>query len=259
MPAAAVLALGLAGGAEARLLTFQFDPDDLVRNYSTSPLPVSEAGGVLQKFEQADPRRVHETFGSVMYNTFGSTNLFPETDAGSQGQYLAWRNSLDQAHEGIASFNIWLAGDALGFDPWSWGERLVSNPDAVPTATAASGWNVEVLELVPGSGLGWIVLWWTELDDNRINLVNDLDPFSFTIDVREISNASDPYAAGTNPSDGTHRIWFGSSDIWNDDPLYENWQGFEASMNVTGIPTPPALALMAAGLLGLCTVVRRRR
>ena len=256
--AAGAVALALAAGAEARVLNFRFDPDDLIRNYSTAPLPVTNVGGVLQKHEQADPRRVHETFNSVMYNTFGATNALPETDAGSQATYLGWRNSLDQPGEGIASFNIWLAGDATGFSPWSWGERLVSNPDAVPTATAASGWNVEVVELVPGGGLGWVVIWWTEQDDNLINLANDLDAFSFTVDVRQIAAQGDGYAAGTDPADGTHRIWFGSSDIWNDDPLYAEWQGFEASMGVAAVPVPPALGLLAAGLLGFGAVARRR-
>jgi hypothetical protein len=247
------VALALAAGlAEARVLNFRFDPDDLIRNYSTAPVPVSSAGGVLQKFEQENPRRVHETFGTVMYNTFGATNPLPETDAASHATYLAWRTSLDQPGEGIASFNIWLAGDVLGFSPWSWGERLVSNPHAPPSAWAASGWNVEVISL--GPGLGSVIVWWTERDDNLINLTNDLDPFGFAIDAREIASQGDDYGAGTDAPDGTYRIWFGSSDIWNDNPAYAEWQGFEASMNVTAIPTPGAVVLFAAGLLGLAGI-----
>jgi len=250
--------LAAAGAADARVLNFEFDPDALIQNFSTAPLPVSSVGGMPQKYEQEDPRRVHEVFGSVTYNTFGASNPLPETDAGSQAAYLAWRNSLDQPGEGIASFNIWLAGDALGFNPWSWGERLVSNPDAMPTATAASGWNVEVLELVSGGGLGWVILWWTDEDDNLINLVNDLDPFGFSIDVREIAADGDDYASGTDPADGAYRIWFGSSDIWNDDPAYADWEGFEASMDVIGIPVPESAALLLAGLMGIGAVSRRR-
>ncbi|RMH04979.1 MAG: hypothetical protein D6704_10195 [Nitrospirae bacterium] len=122
---------------------------------------------------------MHESWGSIMYNTFGTTDpggtdgssLPNDTDANRLQAYLDWRASLDTPDEGIAWFNIWLRDNV---NAWNWGERLVSNPDYMPTATAASGWQVEVV-------------------------ANPWGLFSFTTeDARQISAPGQTYADGTD-------------------------------------------------------------
>ena len=250
------LMLSITGSASADVVTFQFDPDDFIGLYSTTPLPVSNPTGSSHlKYEQDHPRRVHEVWGSgeQMYNTFGTTGSM--TDQASQNAYIAWRNSLDTSDEGIAYFNIWLRDNA---NAWNWGERLVSNPLAMPTATAASGWTVDVIANPWGSG--WLVEWWTDDVNKRINLANDLDPFSFSVDVREISAAGQTYADGTAISLGSEwDIWFGSCDIYNDDLINYDWNangGWEGTLPLTAVPTPGAALL---GVIGLVAVGAARR
>ncbi|MDH5748609.1 MAG: hypothetical protein OEY85_04785, partial [Rhodospirillales bacterium] len=149
---AAVVLAALNSPARATEVTFTFDPDDFIQLYSTTPLPVSGYPTSHNKYEQDYPRRVHETWGGIMNNTFGSTDA--RTDQESQDAYIAWRNSLDTANEGIGSFNIWLHDNT---NAWNWGERLVSNPDFMPTATAASGW--QSVAMANPWGSGWLVEW----------------------------------------------------------------------------------------------------
>lgn len=267
----AVVGLLLAGTSMARasVITFNFDPDDFIGLYSTSPLPVTGYPPSHFKYEQDHPRRVHESWGSTMYNTFGSTNPAPETDQQSQDAYIAWRNSLDTADEGIAGFNIWFRSNS---NAWNWGERLVSHPDLAPIGTAASNWQVETISDPWGAGSGYLVEWWTEETDNLINLANDLGEFSFTIDVREISAAGETYAEGTDVAYGTMwDVWFGTyGGIYNDEEPYKSWNyyeagptgGWEGTLNLTAVPEPGAMIvwvlLGAASWLGM-GVWRRRR
>ena len=264
------LLLAIGSTVVANTVTFIFDPDDLIQLYSTTPLPVN--GETLPngkyshfKYEQDYPRRVHESWGSVMYNTFGSTNE-GETDEESQAAYIAWRNSLDTPDEGIAWFNIWLRDNK---NAWNWGERLVSHPDIMPVGTAASGWQVETIKDPWGAGSGYLVQWWTERTDNLINLVNNLDPFSFTVDVREISNPGETYAEGKDIALGTKwDIWFGTyGGIYNDDQPYKSWNyyedgpigGWEGTLELTAVPEPLTMFGVLIGLAGLAGYVRKRK
>ncbi len=254
----ATMILAVSTTAQANMVTFEFDPDDFIGLYSTTPLPVDLDGASHLKYQQDNPRRVHEVWADAekMYNTFGSTGSL--TDQQSQDAYIAWRNSLDTPDEGIAWFNIWLRDNT---NAWNWGERLVSNPDIMPTGTAASGWQVEVNPNPWGSG--WLVEWWTDETDNLINLANDLDTFSFSVDVREITAAGQTYADGTDIALGTGwDIWFGSyTGIFNDDAPYESWQstgGWEGTLELTAIPAPGAILLGGFGV-SLVGWLRKRR
>ena len=258
--AVAGLILAVSATAGAKGVTFEFDPDDFIQLYSTTPLPVDNPTGTSHlKYQQDNPRRVHEVWanGEKMYNTFGSTGS--QTDQQSQDAYIAWRNSLDTSNEGIAWFNIWLRDNT---NAWNWGERLVSNPDIKPTGTAASGWQVEVNANPWGSG--WLVEWWTDETDNLINLANNLDPFSFSVDVREISAAGQTYADGTDVALGTTwDIWFGSyHGIFNDDEPYASWQstgGWEGTLDLEAVPEPLTMLGIFGGITAVGGYLRKRK
>lgn len=248
---------GVGAMARANVVTFQFDPDNFIKLYSTTPLPVSGFPPSHYKYEQDNPRRVHEVWGNPekMYNTFGSTGSM--TDQQSQDAYIAWRNSLDTADEGIGYFNTWLRTNSKA---WNWGERLVQNPDAKPTATAASGWHVgDMWQSIYG---GWVVEWYADAPENRINLVNNIGEFSFNMDLREITAIDQTYAEGTDIAYGTNwDIWFGTGAIYNDESPYSAWYdvgGWEGTLELTAIPAPGAILLASIGT-GLVGWLRRRR
>lgn len=249
--------IGWTGTASATSATFYFDPDDLINLYSTAPLPVNkDASGNYLKYEQDYPRRIHyQAWDEFRFNTFGTETS--HTDQESQNAYLWWRFFLDTPDEGLAGFNIWLRDNE---NAWNWGERLVSNPDVMPTATAASGWYSQVIENPYGSG--WLAQWWTDpAGDNLINLVNDHDLFSFTVDVRQIGASGQTYADGIDIAMGTDwDIWFGTmgSDwIANDNPAYvvEGWEG---TLELTAVPEPGTILLFGSGLVGLFGIARKR-
>jgi len=290
---AGLLAWVLAGPAVASKITFTFDPDDLVQLWSETPLPVgTDSDGNYIQSQQANPRRAFEQNAyctditdpstcseEIGYATFGNPDNSGDpghpSHADDLDTYKDWAQSLTTPDVGLWQFSLTLRRNPDGYDPslnidnaadaeslWNWGERLIVDPDFVPTSTASDGWVtwVDVYDDV------FDIYWWyggsPDQDDLLINQVNDLGPFSFTADFREISDPSQSYADGTDIADGSDwRFWFGSIWLYHTDPTYASWEGYEGTLQMTAekVPEPAALALLAAGLALIGALRRWRR
>jgi len=125
------------GIVRADVVTFNFDPDDLIQLYPAS------TGGADNKATQVNARRTHQPWGTV-YETFNNVSPYNQPQPESYNTYMNWRDGLGQG-EGISAFNIWLQDNPRAR---SWGESIVWNPlDPVsPTGTADKDgkWDVEV-------------------------------------------------------------------------------------------------------------------
>lgn len=260
----------LAGAytAKAATLTFEFGANDLMDLYNM------DFTGL--KATQDNARRVHPFWTVTWYQTFADYLCSGTTQPGSGNTYLNWHDSL-RAGEGLGSFNLWLRG---GNGARSWGETLLSNPDVQPTATAASGWDCDIVANPWGDG--YIVTWWTTDPDKYIRPGGlFLDPFSFTADLYVDTNADDSIVGDPDAQAGvSYRIWFGDT-TWNEGnnsvPALvfddQGWQsrtpnygtfaqtpdadaGFEAMLTLTGVPEPATICLL--GLGGLALLKRKR-
>lgn len=270
-----VVAVVLAtSAAQAGMLTFAFDPNDLLDLY-----PADSTG---LNATQPNARRIHEVYRyGEHYQTF-SDNLQPgHSQPTDYNTYLNWRNGLGVG-EGLASFSFYLRGEyPTATMPWN--EILVTNPNVPITATAAPGWNATVVASGGPDG-GEIAVWWTTDPTKYIRPGGaDIGTFSFTADLYEDSNwngldASDPDASAGVP----YRIWF--ADTWmnqGDENLpalvYDaaGWgsltpsaspfpqtaggdSGMEAILTVTGVPVPEP-ATLSLLVLGAVVLLRRTR
>ena len=270
---AAGLILAGINKVEAAYVTYEFRANDLIDLFG-----MDFTTGL--KATQDNARRVHEVWTQTWYQTFSNSLCLGTTQPGSGNTYLNWHDGL-RADEGLASFSTWLHGDP---GARSWGEILLADPAKPMYATAASGWNVEIVETEwdTGYGKGWVAIWWTTNPDKYIRPGGEfLDTFSFTADLYVDTNADNSIAGEPDAQAGEpYRFWFG--DTWmnyGDDSLpalvFDNlgWQsrspnygifaqtpggdaGFEAILTLSGVPEPTTICLLGLGGLAL---LRKKR
>ncbi len=261
---------------QADFVTIRFDPDDLIQAYPSSA-GTDVAGG--RKIDQTNARRLHQPWATdPLHETFYNPDA-PQNQPDNYNTYMNWRDSLG-AEEGIAMFNSWFLDNGAAR---SWGEAVVVKPSTLVTGTAATGWNVRVIEEPYGHG-GSSVQWWTTEPSNRINTVSDIGQFSVTADLYWDTNQNgwDETDAGVSVGD-TVRFWAGNlngddSAFYRSDTqaLYfdelgwgtrspnaggpfsaiystgagDQGSGFEAALEATAQPVPVPGAVLL-GMLGL--------
>lgn len=270
-----IMILAVSGAARADILTFTFDPDDLIQLYPSSA--GSDTDGE-RKVDQLNARRAHQPWAKNMYETFYNP-ASPQPQPTSYNTYMNWRDGLG-AGEGISAFNIWLQDNPRAR---SWGEEIVWNPDgSAPTGTAdaAGKWDVEVIPNPWGSG--WLVQWSTDDPANYINTISDIGEFSFSGTAYWDSNMNSYDSTDPEVQLGdVVRIWFGAVN-WTEsdgeggwiqewsvhfddqgwgsrDSIYGPWSagyidtegygsGYEGVLDIAAVPVPGAVLL---GLLGM--------
>lgn len=271
-----------SGMAQADAVTIVFDPDSLIQSYPAAA-GSDVAGG--QKVDQLDARRLHQQWASTFYETFHNPDD-PHAQPDDYNTYMNWRDSLG-ANEGIAMFNSWFLDNGAAR---SWGEAVVVKPGTTVTGTAASGWNVRVIEN-PYSYGGASVQWWTLDSSKYINTLSDIGEFSITAELYWDTNQNGwddtdtPVVAGDlvrfwagnlNGDDAefyrddTEAVYFDASgwgsrpsSVTPSDAVYSfptggQGSGFEAALTATVVPVPGAVLLGVLGLSAAGMRLRRR-
>lgn len=257
------------GPAFSSVLTFQFDPNDLLGLYPGSAGSDTPGG---RKIDQPNARRLHQAWASTWFETFYNPPA-PHTQPNDYNTYRNWLGGLGPG-EGISAFNIWLLDNPAAR---SWGEKTVWNPAGpMPTGTAdaAGNWYVSV-DPNPW-GPGFLVEWWT---DNPAYYLRpggaDIGEFSFSGVAYHDNNSNGYDASDPEVAEGdTVRIWFGSytdasihfdaSGWGTDSPSYSAFpatgtSGWEGTLNiVAAVPEPATALLLGLGLAGLGIWGRKR-
>lgn len=269
--------LAVSGAAQADIVTFRFDPDDLIQLYPGSAGDQDVAGE--NKATQVNARRTHQPWATNWYETFYNP-AGPKTQPDSYNTYVNWRDGLGE-DEGISAFNIWLLDNP---NARSWGEKMVWDPAGpAPTGTADTAGKWDVAVDVNPWGPGWLVQWSTADPANYINTVSNIGDFSFSGTAYWDNNANGYDATDPEVEIGeVARIWFGAvnwtesdgQDGWTQDwSLHfdgEGWgsrvpndggpwsaglidaedygSGYEGVLDITAVPIPGAVIL---GVLGL--------
>jgi len=164
---AMILVLGIVGNASAVQVTYYFDPNDWVTNYSTNNVGFTET-----RIQQDNPRLyingvsettdtisgIHTTYAGVYYSSTG---------------IAGYANQIPNVE--IHEFNMWLAD---GINAPNWGEVLTQVAGSVPSGTAANGWAAYVFDNPwPQSGYGDKLVGWYDVgywDDDPNTASNPL-------------------------------------------------------------------------------------
>ena len=244
--AATICIAATTTSAQADVLTFTFDPNDLIDQYEPG-VPTSSS----------NPRSVrlggYDAYTGVA-NWSGSVDEIEE-------DYLAWR---DDNGGYIRCFNTWLAD---GGAAKQWGENVVIPPGSMITATAAEGWTVEIIENPWRDGM--LMAQWSTDDPAYYLKVGgaDIGEFSFTADVY-LDGGDGGYDEGDTPAPvGEYTIWLGGENgdsAHPHDPVNETYPNgvvyYQATMKISGTPEPASFAIWGLlAVIGMAVTGRRRR
>lgn len=242
--AAMVASAGIAGVAAADPVTFVFRPNDFMERY-----PPTWGDGVSPgqtKADQPDARRFIDRDGAGA--TLGTYETYD--GASDYATWLNWRNSLGPG-EGIRAFSVWparwTAMTSFGQDLY-----LVNYNAGSGDATGAwapAGWHAEVEQTA------WNPIWYFWTDDPAMYIRPggpDLGVFSFSGNCLDL--AFQPVEVGAD-----YRVMFW---VYGDEMVFAGGSvddEFNFIANVTAVPEPAAIWLLAVGIAALAIVVRRRR
>jgi hypothetical protein len=239
----------LAAATTAQAVTITFSGDSLIQQYSTYNTGDTRA-------LQAQPRALQDPIGTTIWSTY--------SNATSQGNYATWVSSLG-AGEGISCFDLWLQGGMAGVT--GWGENVVETWGTTLTATAPTGWSVQLTpsdQIYGGVAAGFTQMrFYTTNPAYYINNVSTVGNFSFTADLQYASSTDYwPHTAdGTVHAGDPVRFWFG---LENDDVApanvaltYDAYSlggastGTSAMQGVISVPEPSTVVLCVVGMLSL--------
>lgn len=289
--AVAAIVLSVSSMVQAKVVTIEFRPNDLIDLYPTVVGDEDVTGE--NKSTQLNARRLDQDWRNVAYETYYNPAA-PSPQPEGYNTYMNWQDGLTGDNEGIAMFNNWF----LGWDSvQTWGETWVAKTDATISATSSNGWQWREISEPYREEEGSCIQFWTTDPAKYIrNGGADLGIFSITVDLYEDTNGNGMWDAGDADVDlgDEIRMWFGNVN-GDDSPYYrddtqaiyfddQGWgtrtstvspfssvdaagadaatTGFQAMMNVTAataVPEPTTLTLLVLGGLGVLVMARRRR
>ncbi|MGD2095496.1 MAG: hypothetical protein PVH77_10860 [Phycisphaerales bacterium] len=252
------LVLSVTGIAQAKIVTFTFNPNEWLNSYSTDITKT--------RLEQDNPRILidgvsqstdtvsgtHTTYAGASYSSTGISGF------ATQVQYV-------EVHD----FNMWLAD---GLNAPNWGEVLTQVMGGTdPSGAASNGWAADTIDNPwPQAGYGTLLVQWYDVgywDDDPLTDPNpllfggsDFGDFTLTVDL----NLTDVYDNPVDLSVGTtHTVWLGTMlpVTWTsnpDDLVYQDNYRYEGTMQMTIIPAPGAVLLGSIGV-GLVGWLKRRK
>ena len=157
----ALLLLLSSSNSNATTLQFEFDPNNLINNYSTTPNAVGPSapdGTFGDQQHQTDPRLVYIN----NQNTWGGT--VRRTWTPQYTYYEMWQSQLGEG-EGIKGFSLMFTSQPVAGIPefqaaQQWGQFLAGTVSSA-TADLGNGWNAALFD-IPWHP-GWKgVKYWTE-------------------------------------------------------------------------------------------------